>query len=112
MATRQTHTKSYKTSNPKWKENKSPTLHSMDENVVSSNDANVSVFTKNRSPKVIVKSENLNNNCDIIPHQNIYRHNMLKSLCLIVMCIIILITFFLSLSTYSTVSKLSHLLWL
>ena len=112
MKIKQTHAKSCKTSNLSWKEDKVPSLHSPDVEAASSNDANVSVFTKNRNPKVIVRSENLEGSCDTISHQKLCKHKILKFLCLIVMCIIVLMTFFLSLSTYNTVSKLSHLLWL
>lgn len=112
MKIRQTHTKSYKASDLNWKENKASDLQSHGVEVTSSNGSNVSVFTKSRDPKVIIKSENLNDNCDSIPHQKLCNHKILKFICLIVMCIIVLMTFFLSLSTYNTVSKLSHLLWL
>ena len=74
------------------------------EKKVSNNpDADVSVFTKTTSPKVVVQSEKMDTPQII---QNIHRHRVLKSICLIVMGIIILMTFFLSLKTYNTVNEL------
>ena len=67
-------------------------------------DANVSVFTKTTSPKVVVQAEKLGN---FGFNQNIYRHKILLFACLIIMGIVILMTFFLALKTYSNVNELS-----
>lgn len=74
--------------------------------VISSSDTSVSVFTKTTNPKVIVKSENIRDEYHWKGSRN--KHKILKFLCLIIMCLIILITFFLSLKTYNTVSELSE----
>lgn len=72
-----------------------------------SSEANVSVFTKTTNPKIIIESENLkNNNMFSLEKQN--KYNMLIFFCFIIMCIIILATFFLSLQTYDTVNKLAE----
>ncbi len=69
---------------------------------------NVSVFTKTTNPKVVIKAENLKND-----HNNPWckirnKHNMLMFFCLIIICVIILATFFLSLQTYNTVNRLAE----
>lgn len=66
-------------------------------------DVGVSVFTKTTTPKVVIQSENVSTPQII---QSINRHRILKSACLIVMGIIVLMTFFLSLKTYNVVSEL------
>lgn len=71
-----------------------------------SNDSNVgvSVFTKTTTPKVVIQSEKMDN-ADI--YQNVCKHRIIKSACLIIMGIIILMTFFLALKTYNSVNELS-----
>ena len=71
-----------------------------------SNDSNVgvSVFTKTTTPKVVIQSEKMDN-AGI--YQNICKHRIMKSACLIIMGIIILMTFFLALKTYNSVNELS-----
>lgn len=71
-------------------------------------EANVSVFTKTTSPKIVVKSENLKNNDNMFLWQKQNKYNMLILFCFIIMCIIILATFFLSVQTYDTVNKLAE----
>ena len=66
-------------------------------------DAKVSVFTKTTNPKVIIQSDKL---ASSETNKNIHRHRILKSIYLIVMGIIVLITFFLSLKTYNIVNEL------
>ena len=75
-----------------------------------SSDANVSVFTRTTNPKVIIQSESIGDMCSTIWTSNCHRHKLLKFLCLIIMCSIILITFFLSLKTYNIVHELSQYL--
>ena len=70
----------------------------------SDSDIDVSVFTKTTTPKVVVQSEKMD--CTSI-YQNICEHRILKSACLIIMGVVILMTFFLSLKTYNTVNELS-----
>ena len=69
-------------------------------------DNNVSVFTKTTAPKVIIQSEKIDATQTI---QNMHRHRALKSICLIVLGIIILMTFFLTLKTYNSVNELYQL---
>ena len=66
----------------------------------------VSVFTKTTNPKVVIQSDKLN---IARINQNINMYGILKSICLIVLGIVILITFFLSLKTYNTVNELYQL---
>lgn len=74
-------------------------------NIINS-DSEVSVFTKTTNPKVIIESEQIKNKCYEKTNRN--KHKLLKFLCLVIMCTIILITFFLSLKTYNTVKELSE----
>lgn len=68
--------------------------------------SNVSVITKTTTPKVVVQSENVSNNSHLLNEIN-DKHLLLKLICFVIMCIILLMTFFLSLKTYHTVSELS-----
>ena len=77
----------------------------MDMNKESSN---VSVITKTTAPKVIIQSENVNRKqLDQINN----KHLLLKLICFIIMCIILLITFFLSLKTYNSVNELTNYIY-
>jgi len=78
----------------------------VEKNVSNNSDTWVSVFTKTTNPKVVIQSDKIDtlDNC-----QKIHKHQILKSVCLIVMGIIILMTFFLSLKTYNTVNELYQL---
>jgi hypothetical protein len=67
----------------------------------------VSVFTKTTSPKLIIQSDEINH---CVSHAQTYR--IFKSVCLIVLGIIILMTFFLNLKIYYTINQLSNGLWL
>lgn len=75
---------------------------------VEKHDSNVSILTKTTGPKVVIQSENLKPST-IYSSQSIRRHRVLKSVFMVVMGIIILITFFLSLKTYNTVNELYQL---
>lgn len=72
------------------------------ENTERSNEEDFSVITKSTRPKVIIQSENIENNCSIY-----HNHKMIKFIFLIVISCIILITFFLSIKTYNMVNELS-----
>ena len=74
---------------------------------VKSTENDVSVFMKTTSPKVIVKSENLKNEWDISLQKCNCKHKTLMFLCSLILCIILLIMFFLTLKTYNTVNELS-----
>ena len=107
MVTTKTTWKTTKVS--KAKVSKKGTVSDVVEKKISANpDTSVSVFTKTTNPKVVVQSEKINTLHNI---QNIHKDRILKSICLIVMGIIILMTFFLSLKTYQTVNELYELLW-
>lgn len=67
--------------------------------------SNVSVITKTTTPKVVIQSENINNN-NLLNEIN-DKHLLLKLICFVIMCIILLMTFFLSLRTYNAVNELS-----
>ena len=75
---------------------------------LNSSDASVSVFTRTTNPKVIIKSENIRDNWEFKWKDSRNEHRSLKFLCIIIMCLIILMTFFLSLKTCNTVNKLSE----
>ena len=81
----------------------------VEKKISNDTDTNVSVFTKTTNPKVVIKSEKVDNTT-FSQDQNTYRHRFLKSFCLIIMGIIILMTFFLTLKTYNTINELSLLL--
>jgi hypothetical protein len=65
--------------------------------------SNVSVITKTTTPKVVIQSENIKNNDNLLDD----KHLLLKLVCFVIMCIILLMTFFLSLKTYNTLNELS-----
>lgn len=67
--------------------------------------SNVSVITKTTTPKVVIQSENVNNN-NLLNEIN-DKHLLLKLICFVIMCVILLMTFFLSLRTYNAVNQLS-----
>ena len=73
---------------------------------IEKDSSNVSVITKTTAPKVVVQSEDLNNDHNI-SNEIKNSHLLLKLVCFIIMCIILLMTFFLSLKTYNTVNELS-----
>ena len=74
-----------------------------------SNDSNVSVFTKTSNPKVIIQTDNINENVKQ-KNEDISQINIIKNLCAIIICLIILITFFLSFKTYIMMNNLLQLL--
>ena len=71
-------------------------------------ESNVSIFTKTTNPKVVIKSESLKNSNSISLWQKQNKYDMLIFFCFIIICIIILATFFLSLKTYNTVNELAE----
>ena len=75
--------------------------------VSNNSETGVSVFTKTTSPKVILHSEKLN--IAKTNQKNLRMCRLLKSVCLIVLGIVILMTFFLSLKTYHAVNELYQL---
>ena len=77
---------------------------------LNSSDSSVSVFTRTTNPKVIIKSENIENSWKFIWKGILDKHRLLRFIWMIIMCLIILITFFLSLKTYNTVNELSEYL--
>ena len=72
------------------------------EKVEKPDEENFSVITKSTRPKVVIQSENIENECSIC-----HNHKMIKFIFLVVISCIILITFFLSLKTYNMVNELS-----
>lgn len=69
----------------------------------------VSVFTKTTNPKVVVQSEKVSDSVSF-KNQNICGHRFLKSICLIILAVILLVIFFLTIRTYNTVNELYLLL--
>ena len=66
--------------------------------------SNVSVITRTTSPKVVVQSERMN---ETSLNEINDKHILLKLVCFVIMCVILLMTFFLSLKTYNAVNELS-----
>ncbi len=100
-----------------WRTKKSATTKTSKKEAVSevvtaksfeNHDSNVSVLTKTVGPKVTIQSEKLESPM-LYSGQNIHKHRILKSVFMVVMGIIILMTFFLSLKTYNTVNELYQL---
>lgn len=79
---------------------------SIQKKVNNTNEANFSVITKTTKPKVVIQSENIKDN--YMSHYNVSNHKIIKQAFFVVMCIIILITFFLSLKTCNMVADLSQ----
>lgn len=67
-------------------------------------ETNVSLLTKRTGPSVIIQSENMDTHFD---YKNIRKRRILKSICMIVLGIIIMMTFFLSLRTYNIVTNMN-----
>lgn len=67
-------------------------------------ETNVSVITKTTNPRIVVQSENLDKDHKL----NLHEHTLLKFICLIIMCVIVLITFFISIKTFDMVKDLTH----
>ena len=95
----------------KHRSNSKKTSNKKDEKILQVNTekdpSNVSVITKTTAPKVIIQSENITNNEDIV-NKISNKHLLLKFICFVIMCIILLMTFFLSLKTYNAVNDLSE----
>lgn len=94
----------------KRKSNTKKSSHKKDDKVLQvrseKESSNVSVITKTTTPKVVIQSEKVSNNEDISNEIN-DKHLLLKLICFVIMCIILLMTFFLSLKTYNAVNELS-----
>lgn len=71
--------------------------------VKAEKESSVSVITKTTTPKVVIQSENVSSN----EKTSYDRHLLLKLVCFVIMCVILLMTFFLSLKTYNTLNELS-----
>lgn len=99
--------KSWKNLNPKKKQEVLVSSATSEKKVPDSSESNVSVFTKTTSPKVIIKSESLKHDYNYSLCQNRDKHRLLQLVCFMIMCVIILMTFFLSLKTYNVVKELS-----
>ena len=67
---------------------------------------NPSVITKTRNPKVVVNTETINEENNIWCQCCYCRHKFIISLCLIVMWVVMLATFFISLKTYNIINSL------
>ena len=67
-------------------------------------ETNVSVITKTTNPRIVIQSENFNRDYQF----GLHKHTLLKFICLIIMCVIILITFFISIETFDMVRDLTH----
>ena len=74
--------------------------------ISNSPESSISVLTKTTNPKVVINSENFKDDCNDLSYHNWKKHKLLKSICFIIICIIILMTFFLSLKTYNIVNEL------
>lgn len=95
-----------KSSVPVWnskKENVSQVV--IEKNETDNLGTGVSVFTKTTNPKVVVQSEKVNDSV-CLNNQNICKHRFLKSVCMVILAIILLMMFFLTLKTYHTVNEL------
>ena len=68
----------------------------------------MSVFTKTTRPKVILESESLKGKWDTLLERHYCGYGVLKFLCFIILCIIVLMTFFLALRTYNMVNELAN----
>lgn len=84
------------------------------ETMTNTSESDVSVFTKTTKPNLVIKSEKIRNNynnCNsCCQKQKI--HKILYFICMIIICIIILMTFFLTLKTYNAVEELSEYIML
>lgn len=102
-------TKKQKTSATKESSQKTWKANAVAEKKVSNAwDTNVSVFTRTTNPKVIIQSESIKDNWKFSCHRNRNSHKLIKFVCFIVICLIVLMTFFLSLKTYNIVNNLSN----
>ena len=71
-------------------------------------EGDVSVFMKTTKPKVILESESLNGKCHTLLQKHYCGYRVLRFLCFIILCIIVLMTFFLALKTYNMVNELTN----
>ena len=72
----------------------------------NSPESNISVLTKTTNPKIVINSEDFKNCDENLTIQK--KHKLLKTVCFMIICIIILMTFFISLKTYNMVNELSY----
>ena len=71
-------------------------------------ESDVSIFTKTTRPNVILESESLKGCWSTLLQKHCCGYRMLKFLCFIILCIIVLMTFFLALKTYNLVNELAN----
>lgn len=91
----------------------SKTWTTITENKIQDNSySTVSVFTKTSNPKVIIRSEKINDNWDSFQWKDLNKHKLIKFTCIIIILLIILMTFFLSLKTYNMINELSDYVYL
>lgn len=106
--------KNKKTLNSKSKQKKSDIKVPIKKDSADFFEKEVSVITKTTKPQVVIQSEKideLQKNCMhdwTIWFRN--KHQLIKFCCIIVVCIIILLTFFLSLKTYNMVKDLHNII--
>ena len=82
----------------------------VEKNLSNPSESNVSVITKTTNPKVIIQSEGLHNNSvDNPSDQYPWKNQILKFVCMVIMCMVILATFFLSLRIYNILNELALL---
>lgn len=96
---------------PKSKVSKKETISEVITEKKLSNDStpSVTVFTKTTAPKLVVQSEDANCCTSYVHHSQTYR--IFKSVCLIVLWIIILMTFFLNLKIYQMINESPYWKW-
>lgn len=70
-------------------------------------ETDVSVLTKTTNPKVIINTEDIKNGRNNLSWKKQNKYDILIFFCFIIMCIIILATFFISLQTHNIVKELS-----
>ena len=97
-----------KTINTKTNTRKTNTKISIKKNTSNSLENNVSVITKTTKPQVIIQSEKIEKNVDKYIWTN--KHKLIKFCCMIILCIIILITFFLTLKVYNMLSDIHNII--
>ena len=79
---------------------------SIKKNTSDSSGNNVSVITKTTKPQIIIQSEKIGDKTNIYPN----KHKLIKFCCMIILCIIILLTFFLTLKVYNMLSDIHNII--
>ena len=80
------------------------------EKKISQSDNSVSVITKTTKPKVIIQSENINKATSSCSDFFECKNTFIVLICKIIMCVIVLIMFFLVLKIHNTVNELNELI--